>query len=102
MLKTTSERSGGRLLTYILNIMELKRTCLPPLGGDEKIIRFFRGGYYNLKVINKGITRIPFLFLPNNSFAWKPLWVYSFLVINSFSLNFTVFKSCGPFHPRIF
>jgi len=33
MLKTTSEQSGGRLLTYILNIMMLKRTRLPPLGG---------------------------------------------------------------------
>ena len=50
MLKTTSERSGGRLLTYILNIMELKKTALPPFGGDdEKQKVFHRGGKNNYK-----------------------------------------------------
>ena len=54
MLKTTSEQSGGRLLTYILNIMKFEKKS-PPLGdkfqnyvkqileqGGERLNVFFR------------------------------------------------------------
>ena len=41
------KRSGGRLLTYILNIMKFKRTYLPPLGATIKIKDFNRGGKTN-------------------------------------------------------
>ncbi len=47
MLKTTSKRSGGRLLTYILNIMTIKgKLVSPPWGATKKSNDFFVGGNY--------------------------------------------------------